>query len=55
MENEKIQKVNIVYLLSYIFAPILLCAICYTIGILFFPKGNMAVILFMGPTHLSKA
>lgn len=55
MENEKIQKVNIVYLLSYIFAPILLCAICYTIGILFFPKGNMAVILFMGPTLLSMA
>lgn len=55
MENEKIQKINIIYLLSYIFGPILLCALCYTIGILFFPKGNMAVILFMGPTLLSMA
>lgn len=53
MENEKIEKMNVVYLLSYIFAPILICAICFTISAIFFPKGNMAVILIMGPSFLS--
>lgn len=53
MENKKIKKINILYLLGYIFVPILVCALCYTIGILFFPKGTMAVILFMVPTFAS--
>ncbi len=53
MENIKVKKVNVVYLLSYIFAPILICAICFGIGMKFFPKGNMAVVLFMGPSILS--
>ncbi len=50
MENEKIKKINVLYLLGYIFVPILVCALCYTIGVMFFPKGTMAVILFMVPT-----
>lgn len=53
MENQKIKKINLLYLLGYIFAPIILCAICFTIGTLFFPQGIMAVILFMVPSFLS--
>lgn len=51
--EEKIKKTNILYLLGYIFGPIILCAICYAIGIAFFPKGTGAVILFMCPTTLA--
>lgn len=51
--EEKIKKINIIYLLGYIFIPIIICAACFGIGIAFFPKGTMAVILFMGPTTLS--
>lgn len=53
MEDKVIKKVNILYLLGYIFVPIIICALCYVIGVLYFPKGTMAVILFMGPTFLS--
>ncbi len=53
MENTEIKKVNLLYLLGYIFGPIILCAICYIIGINFFPEGTMAVILFMVPTVLA--
>ncbi len=53
MEQEKIKKINILYLLGYIFVPIIICAICFIIGMLYFPKGTGAVILFMGPTILS--
>lgn len=53
MENEKLKKINIGYLLGYIFIPIIVCAICFTISALFFPKGNMAVILIMGPSIIS--
>lgn len=53
MENQKIKKINFGYLLGYIFVPIILCAICFTIGIIFFPKGTMAVILFMVPVFVS--
>lgn len=51
--EEKIKKINILYLLGYILGPVLLCAVCYGIGMAFFPKGTGAVILFMGPTGLS--
>ncbi len=50
MENKKVKKINMMYLLGYILGPIILCAICYLIGYNFFPKGTMAVILFMVPT-----
>ncbi len=53
MENQKVKKINLVYLLSYIFAPIIICAICFTLSAKFFPAGNMAVILIMGPSILS--
>lgn len=53
MENQKVKKINLVYLLSYIFAPMLICAICFTLSAKFFPAGNMAVILIMGPSMLS--
>lgn len=53
MENQKVKKINLIYLLSYIFAPILICAICFLISIKYFPKGDMAVILIMGPSFLS--
>lgn len=53
MEEQKIVKINILYLLAYILAPMLICIICFIISDLFFPKGNMAVILLMGPTFLS--
>lgn len=53
MEKEKIKKINIGYLLGYIFIPIIVCAICFTLSGLFFQKGTMAVILLMGPSLLS--
>lgn len=53
MENKKIKKMNMLYLLGYIFVPVIICAICFTLSILFFPKGNMAVILIMVPSFLS--
>lgn len=53
MESKKIQKINVLYLLAYIFVPIAICAICFLISYLFFPIGNMAVILLMGPSTLS--
>lgn len=53
MENKKIKKVNLLYLLGYIFLPMVICAICFYISYLFFPKGTGAVILLMVPPALS--
>ena len=53
MENKKIKKVNMLYLLGYIFVPIIVCAVCFLASYLWFPEGNMAVILLMGPSFLS--
>lgn len=53
MEEKKIKKINVLYMLGYIFVPIIICAICFTLSALFFPKGTMAVILLMGPSFLS--
>lgn len=53
MEEKKIKKINILYLLGYIFIPILLCAICMVISYFYFPKGNGAVILILIPPILS--
>jgi len=55
MEEKKVKKINVGYLLAYIFIPIIICAICFGISAMFFPKGNMAVILIMGPSFLSIA
>lgn len=52
---DKIKKINVLYLLGYIFGPILITALCYWLSYEFFPKGNMAVILIMGPSFLSVA
>jgi len=35
--EEKIKKINIVYLLGSIFAPILICLVCFAISAKFFP------------------
>ncbi len=53
MKSEKIKKINVPYLLGYIFIPILICALCFLLSYLFFPKGNMAVILLMLPPFLA--
>ncbi len=53
MENEQIKKVNALYIFTYIFIPIAVSALCFIISALFFPKGNMAVILIMGPVIIS--
>lgn len=53
MENQKIKKINFAYLLGYILGPIIFSAICFTIGILFFDEGIMAVILYMIPIFAS--
>lgn len=54
MENEKLKKINLGYLLGYIFIPMLICAVCFWICSQFFADGgNMAVILTMGPSFLS--
>ncbi len=50
---EKVKKINIFYLLGYIFIPMIMCEICFLVSYLFFPKGNGAVILIMGPSFLS--
>lgn len=55
MENKKIKKINLLYLLGYIFVPMILMAICFVISYNFFPKGTMCVILIMGSTFLSVA
>lgn len=50
MEDGKIKKINMLYLLGYIFGPVLLCSISVLIGYLFFKDGGTgAVIFFMGP------
>lgn len=51
--EEKIKKINVAYLLGYIFFPILICSICFLMSYLFFPKGNGAVILIMVPSFLA--
>ncbi len=53
MQSEKIKKIKVPYLLGFIFIPILVCAICFTVSILWFPVGNMAAILFMVPIVLT--
>lgn len=53
MEEKKIKKVNMLYLLGYIFGPILICGICFGLSYAFFPKGTMAVILIMVPSFLA--
>lgn len=53
MENQKVKKINFIYLIRYIIVPILICALCFFVSALYFPKGNMAVILIMGPSILS--
>jgi len=52
--KEKIQKTNILYLLGYIFVPIIVCAIGYLICYLrFYDGGAGAVITTMVPTILA--
>jgi len=51
--EEKIKKINVAYLMGYIFFPILISAICFLMSYLFFPKGNGAVILTMVPSFLA--
>ena len=51
--EEKIKKTNIIYLLGYIFIPMLICAIGFLMSYLYFPKGNGAVICLMGIPALS--
>lgn len=53
--EEKVKKINILYLLGCIFIPIIVCIVCFWISAEFFPKGNVAVILLMGPSFLSIA
>ncbi len=54
MNQEKIKKINVPYLLAYIFVPIAVTAVCYLFGYLFFYDGGMgAVILFMVPPAVS--
>lgn len=53
MNDKKIKKINWLYLIGYIFGPMLICALCFGLSAAFFPKGSMAVILIMGPSLLS--
>ena len=48
--EEKVQKINWLYLVGYVLGPAVICTICYALSAAFFPKGNMAVIFLMGPT-----
>ena len=51
--EEKVEKINWLYLVGYVLGPAVICAICYALSAAFFPKGNMAVILLMVPTILA--
>lgn len=52
--NEKIQKINWLYLLGYIFIPIIVCALGYTLCYLCFRDGGTgAVVTTMVPTILA--
>lgn len=52
--QEKLQKINIWYLLGYIFLPIIICALGYTICYFCFYDGGMgAVLTTMVPTILA--
>ena len=53
MNETKVKKTNVIYLLGYIFVPVIVCAICFALSNAFFPKGYGAVILIMGPSILS--
>lgn len=54
MNNEPVKKINVPYLLSYIFIPALITALCFWLGYTFFHDGGTgAVILFMVPPALS--
>lgn len=54
MNTEPLKKKNVLYLLSYIFVPLAVTALCFLLGYLFFHDGGMgAVILFMVPPALS--
>ncbi len=41
----KIQKTNILYALGYIFAPIIICALCYSLCYLCFRDGGVGAVL----------
>lgn len=52
--KEKIQKINVLYMLAYIFAPIIICALCYTLFYFCFREGGTgAVVTTMVPTILA--
>lgn len=51
--NEKIKKINALYLLLYILVPIAVIALCGFLYAKFFPAGTMAPILSMAPTLLA--
>lgn len=52
--EEKIQKTNILYLLGYIFVPIIICALCYLLCYLCFRDGGTgAVLTTLVPTILA--
>lgn len=52
--HEKIQKTNLWYLLTYILAPMAICAVCYLICYLCFYDGGVgAVLTTMVPTILA--
>lgn len=54
MEDGKIKKINTLYMLGYILGPILLCALSFLIGYIFFKDGGTgAVIFFMGPCFIA--
>lgn len=53
MENKKIKKINLLYLLGYIFVPMIVIAICYIISYNFFKEGTVCVILLLGSPFIS--
>lgn len=53
MENKKIKKINLLYLLGYIFVPMILIAICYVISYNFFREGTICVILLLVSPFIS--
>lgn len=55
MEEQKIKKVNVIYLLCYIFVPAIVCIACFVIKANYFEMGTMAVVFTMVPAALAVA
>lgn len=53
METQKIRKINVPYLLAYIFAPAAVVFLCFWLSVVCLPEGSLGLILAIASTFLS--